>query len=354
MFCLKCSTLKHNFVQGPQDYLDWEMQWLMMSAWATSTKKALSTEYKAFKAFCRLDNIDRLPVSGYQLARYATWLLSSGRLKSTGSLQQYLSAVRTLHRRIGLDCPTPKSYGPLDMVVRGSRRAAQRPIHRTLPVTPKILKFILATKPKNPMCATEYKLLTIFKAVALIYFLSMLRSSNLLPISRKNIDLVQVLTWGDISRVKHGVVLSIRKTKTIQHRQRVQTVPLPASPDPNWCPVRTLDALATIYGHDTCRANTPVFRIPSKSEKSWITLEKAQFDSFFKKRLEAAGLDPLDYTLHGFRHGSIQTAMLVEDSMALVAVTSDHSSDAINAYTGIPATNRMRVCAKMVHHLNSV
>ena len=240
------------------------------------------------------------------------------------------------------------------MVVRGSRREAQRPIHRTLPVTPKILKFILSTTPPDPRSASTYKTLTVLKAVALIYFLSMLRSSNLLPASRKKINLKQVLTWGDISRVKHGVVLTIRKTKTIQHRQRVQTVPLPASPNPNWCPVRTLDALATIYRHDTCRANTPVFRIPSKSEKSWITLEKAQFDSFFKKRLVAAGLDPSDFTLHGFRHGSIQTAMLVEDSMALVAVTSDHSSDAINAYTGIPATNRMRVCAKMVRHLNTV
>ena len=123
--------------QGPLAYLEWEMQWLMMQAWADSTKCALSTEYKAFKAYCRIANITSLPVTGHQLAIYAVWLLSSGRLKSTGSLQQYLSAVRTLHRRIGLDCPTPKSYGPLDMVVRGSRKSAQRPIHRTLPVTPK-------------------------------------------------------------------------------------------------------------------------------------------------------------------------------------------------------------------------
>ena len=112
------------------------MQWLMMNAWADSTKKALSTEYKAFKAYCRIANIWTLPVTGHQLAVYAVWLLSSGRLKSTGSLLQYLSAVRTLHRRIGLDCPTPKSYGPLDMVVRGSRRSAKRPVHRTLPVNP--------------------------------------------------------------------------------------------------------------------------------------------------------------------------------------------------------------------------
>ena len=59
------------------------MQWLMMQAWADSTKRALSTEYKAFKAYCRIANITSLPVSGHQLAIYAVWLLSSGRLKST-------------------------------------------------------------------------------------------------------------------------------------------------------------------------------------------------------------------------------------------------------------------------------
>ena len=335
-------------------YLEWEMQWLMMNAWATSTKRALSTEYKAFKAYCRLANITTLPVTGHQLSMYATWLLSSGRLKSTGSLQQYLSAVRTLHRRIGLDCPTPKSYGPLDMVVRGSRKAAQRPIRRTLPVTPKILKHILATKPTDPLCATQYKLLTIFKAVALIYFLSMLRSSNLLTTSRKAINLKKILTWGDISRSKEGLVISVRESKTIQHSERVQTIPLPAAPNPAWCPVRTLDALICIYGPENCHANTPVFRVPSKSGNSWVALEKHEFDRFFKKRLDAARLNPDDFTLHGFRHGSIQTAMLVEDNMAMVALTSDHSSDAINAYTGIPAVNRMRVSAKMVRLLNTI
>ena len=330
------------------------MQWLMMNAWADSTKKALSTEYKAFKAYCRIANIWTLPVTGHQLAMYATWLLSSGRLKSTGSLQQYLSAVRTLHRRIGLDCPTPKSYGPLDMVVRGSRRSAKRPVHRTLPVTPKILKFILNTSPTDPLSATNYKLLTVLKAVALIYFLSMLRSSNLLPASRKQINLRKILTWGDIGRCKEGLLLHVRESKTNQHAERIQKVPLPASPHPDWCPVRTLDALVCIYGAENCRANTPVFRVPSKSGKSWVTLEKHEFETFFRRRLLAAKLDPADYTLHGFRHGSIQTAMLVEDNFAMVALTSDHSSDAINAYTGIPATSRMRVAAKMVRHLNSV
>ena len=68
---------------------------------------------------------------------------------------------------------------------------------------------------------------------------------------------------------------------------------------------------------------------------------------------QVARLDPADYTLHGFRHGSIQSAMLVEDNMAMVALTSDHSSSAIEAYTRIPATSRMRVCAKVVRLLHS-
>ena len=176
------------------EYLENEARWLTLNAWADSTKKTLSSEYKAFKAYCRVANIWSLPVHGHDLRLYATWLVSSGRLKSASSVQQYLSAVRTIHRRVGLDCPTPSTYGPLDMVVKGIRRAAQRPIHRTLLVTPAILRLILHTPQADPRNAMEYQILTVMKAVALIYFLSMLRSSNLLPISRKNINRLQVLT----------------------------------------------------------------------------------------------------------------------------------------------------------------
>ena len=66
---LKCSNLTIKIVfEGPLAHLEWEMQWLMMSAWADSTKRALSTEYKAFKAYCRIANISSLPVTGHQLA----------------------------------------------------------------------------------------------------------------------------------------------------------------------------------------------------------------------------------------------------------------------------------------------
>ena len=73
--------------EGPLAYLEWEMKWLMMSAWADTTKRALSTEYKAFKAYCRIANISSLPVTGHQLAIYASplpvWTQASSR--STGS-----------------------------------------------------------------------------------------------------------------------------------------------------------------------------------------------------------------------------------------------------------------------------
>ena len=237
------------------------------------------------------------------------------------------------------------------MVIRGLRRAAQRPIHRTLPVTPQIIRQILATPQTDPHCAIQYKTLTVLKAVALLYFLTMLRSSDLIPAFRKKINVRQVLTWGDISRIHHGIVITIRHSKTIQNNERVHPVPLAASPAPFWCPVRTLDALVTIFGSESCRPHTPVFRIPSKSGKSFVALEKRQFNRWFKQRLAAHGHDPDAYTLHGFRHGSIQQAMLVEQNMGLVAVTSDHSSNAINAYTAIPPERHMRVSANMLRSL---
>ena len=40
----------------------------MLYSWAPNTKNALFTEYKTFKAYCRLAHIDTLPIPGHHLA----------------------------------------------------------------------------------------------------------------------------------------------------------------------------------------------------------------------------------------------------------------------------------------------
>jgi integrase len=146
---------------------------------------------------------------------YATWLAASGRIKSADSLQHYVSAVRTLHTSMGLTCPSHSEYGPLLHVIRGVRRIAQRPVRKSLPVTPPILRNLLNSQPQHPLCGIQASILIVFRAFSLLLFLTMLRSSNLVPADRSSIDLEMILTWGSIQRTSHGIIITVRKSKTI-------------------------------------------------------------------------------------------------------------------------------------------
>ena len=74
---------------------------------------------------------------------------------------------------------------------------------------------------------------------------------------------------------------------------------------------------------------------------------KAEFLSFFRLRLTQMNLDPADYSLHGFRHGGIQQCLLTEPNLGLCQLASDHRSDAILVYNGVPPERRMFMSARV-------
>ena len=331
---------------GDCDLLPFAVRFLQQHAWAPQTRASLSSECKAFYAYCDLANINTFPVDGVQLTLYVTWLAMTGRVTSADSLRQYVSAVNTLHRTMGLSCPTPSQYGPLQQVITGFRRLAQRPTKKSLPVTPPILTNLLGSRPHHPLCAVQAKFLTVLRSFTLLLFQTMVRSSNMVPPNRSKIDLEMILTWDKIRRVQSGVVITIVKSKTIQYGERIQQIPLAASMTSQVCPVVTLDCLATMYGRENCGPGTPVFRLPN-STGGWAVMTKADYIPFFRARLRQMGLDESLYSLHGFRHGAIQECMLVEKNMGLVKLTSDHASDAILAYSQVPPERRMDISAKI-------
>ena len=122
-----------------------QMSFIQQNAWAPNTLQALSSEWKVFKIFCALASIQFMPIAPWALCFFATWLISTGRVKTRGSLAQYISAVRTVHRTlICEECvPTPSQYGPLDLILKGVRRLAMHRTKKSLPVSPPILKNLL-------------------------------------------------------------------------------------------------------------------------------------------------------------------------------------------------------------------
>ena len=201
---------------GCLDLLPFAARILQQNAWATRTYASLKSEAKAWHTYCELANITPFPADGYQLTLFATWLVLSGRLKSADSVKQYVSAVSTLHRELGLSCPTPSQFGPLSQVIQGFRRLAQRPKKKSLPITPPILLNLLLSTPSPPIFGATHQLVQIFKHFTLILYLSMLRSANLVPTSRTDIDWDAILPWKNVRIIHGGVVLIITKSKVNQ------------------------------------------------------------------------------------------------------------------------------------------
>ena len=70
---------------------------------------------------------------------YATKLVTKGRVKSADSLANYISAVQGSHEEMGMTYLTPSQFGTLKHIISGMRRIVQRPVKKSLPVSPVIL-----------------------------------------------------------------------------------------------------------------------------------------------------------------------------------------------------------------------
>ena len=322
------------------------MKHVVSHAWAPRTRKALTTQAKAFKQFAGEAEITHLPLTGEEVCLYAIWLYVVRGLRAPKSIQMYLSAVRTLHRKVGLDCVTPSSYGPLGQVISGLKRLLQHKVKKASPITPTILLNLLQSSSITPICPIESQTLTTFRILTLLLFQSMLRSSNMIPEDRHKFDARYVLKWSNITKVDFGLEITITHSKTIQFGEREHVIPLAASPDPRFCPVTALKTLAKMYGPENCSPDSPVFLIPTPSGK-FVPLKKSEYLAWLRARLADMGLVATDYGVHSFRHGAVQEALLQETNKALVQLASDHSSEAIMGYAQIPPNRRMALSAKV-------
>ena len=115
------------------------------------------------------------------------------------------------------------------------------------------------------------------------------------------------------------------------------------------CPVRAIATLRSIVGDQNITADTPLFQTKDFAG-NLPPVMRHKYDGWFKYRLEEMGLDSSLYTLHGWRHGGIQQVLLLESSLALAKLTSDHLSDVILEYSNVPADRRLTISQKVNHN----
>jgi len=347
--------------------LDAEVQKFQQNAFALGTRGNLKTQFKAYLEFCTRYEIPGLPATGETLCRFATWTAVTKRAKTGQTVRNFLSAVRTFHKLLGENCPTPKTNGQLEFTVRGLNKLLAKAPRRMYPITKDILTFLITIDsqvspllPHNPsLSMKKYQetfgdtiLWLVYKALYLTLFLSFLRISSLIPESRPKLDKQRQLIWNRVNVISgKGIILKIIKSKTVQDFGKILEIPIGLLPGSDFCVVSALRELTQIPGYP-CGPNDQVFSIPDM-QGGWIPLTKGPAGKHLESKIQKMGLNPKRYRWHGFRRGGIQHGSLVVPNLELLRLHGGWESECFRVYMDLPALSRFQVTQKMLGSLSS-
>ena len=181
--------------------------------------------------FCIKFPLVALPALVTTLAWFAQYISKS--LKSHGSVQNYLSAVKKLHHFLGCSMKDFKGF-ILQLKVAGLRHLNVHVVQQALPVTLKILEQVYRQFNMN---VEEDRLVW---GAALTAFFLLFRKSNLLPLTKTGFNKDKQLTRGDLTFTGTNLVVGITWSKNHQFGRNLLTFPLPFILDSCLCPVTAI------------------------------------------------------------------------------------------------------------------
>lgn len=302
---------------------------------APATHRAYQSHRRAYLAFCTAIGCPPVPATSDTLCFYAAFLARSLKFSS---VRQYLNIVRILHLEWGVSNPLENNF-QLACVLQGIRRDHGDQVCRKLPITPDLLRSILASL--NPAQVVDAQVW----AACLLMFYGLLRRSNVLTPSMAAFDASKHLRRSDITFTATGLSLVIRWTKTIQFKERRLYIPLPRRQGHPLCPVQAVfHALCLTQG---AAPDGPALMIPSS--RGPIPLSPQLFVGKVRQGLQAAGVDSAQYAGHSFRRGGATWAYKCGVNVESIRQLGDWKSTAYQDYIFqdgqmlLTATKRMQV-----------
>ena len=189
---------------------------------AASTRRTYSTHRDTYLQFCFYMNLPSVPATSSTICLYATFLARSLKFPS---IKQYLSIIGLLHKEFGLPNPLLDNWH-LSSLLTGVKRVMGNAPMQKLPITLDILRGIFGWLNLN------YSVDASFWAICLVAFFGMFRKSHLLSTTSGSFDPVRQFTKADFRFFPWGVLVRVRRSKTIQFREKEVFFPFPESQAP--------------------------------------------------------------------------------------------------------------------------
>ena len=283
---------------------------------APSTRANYRSAFRSFCLFCVYFGLVPLPTSLDTLVCFVQFLSRS--FTSAQAIENYVSAIRYVHRWNFQKCDFDLENFCLKDTLRGLNRFMARPPKQKLPITPGILHQLLANW--DLTC----DLGCVLKAAFTINFFTFARKANLVPPSHQQFDPRKQLSRGSIWVTPMGLLVSMHWSKTNQFQKKVIHIPLAPIPGSILCPVQ---AYLTMVSRIPAPLESPAFVIPSPQGLQSLT--HSSYLKFLSKALRKLGIPNVDCCSgHSFRRGGVTWAFWANVPSELIKEHGDWLSEA--------------------------
>ena len=251
-------------------------------------------KFRLFLAYCCFIQVQVHQVTPLVLLSFMEFLIHNG--SSHSAVANYLSAIKTSLAMHGLSV-----FSFLDPRIK----YFQKSLILNKKFAAKIKKIIdIKTLTDIVFVCDTMWMGQIFKALYLVAFFSFLRISNLVPHKISAFSPLEQLSRGDIFFSTPGLHILIKWSKTMQTRDTVKIIKLPALHSSPLCPVQAVKNLLMLTpgGQDT-----PLFQIKN-NKAQWVPLTDTKTRRNFSQVLQRLGLSDSSMSLHTFRRSGATLA----------------------------------------------
>lgn len=273
-------------------------QQFITNSLSASSKRAYGADLAQYKA-----SGGSIPSSPERIAEYLAARASTHR---PATLARYLASISKAHRAIGADDPCKAEI--VKATLRGIRRSIGTAQREAKPLLRDDLFQILERIGNRPKDMRD-------RAMILIGFAGAFRRSELVG-----------LDAGDIERVRQGIVVTLRRSKTDQTGAgRKIGIPFGRS---RWCPVQHLSEWLAHAQIET----GPIFRLINRH--GYVANKRLSGEAVsivVKDRAGAAGFDPEGYSGHSLRAGLATSAAMAGSPSHKIRAQTGHASDVMLA-----------------------
>lgn len=281
--------------------LDIKSKMLVTKGNRPSTRSTYSSAQKSFINFCNDYKLPWLPTSEQVILWYIAHL--DTRNITAGSMHVYLSAIRSLHVKSGMEVP-PINSPRVKLALKAVHESNPPPL-RKYPIT-----YLLLCRMFDYLGFSFNDIM--YKAALTLAFFGALRSDEYVApdiihsMSESVPLLVGHVSFGKDPSGLDFVAVKVERSKTTPHGF---TLPIGCSLT-SVCAVCTLrEFLRFRYMLGKCKLSDHVFVM-----ESGVPLTKSVLNGQIKKLVANLGLDPSLFSSHSLRAGSVSTAASVEDT----------------------------------------